>query len=99
MGRDFHFGRPQNRVQHQLANLVMAPILVKMSTGKTKSPSTVGPFGGPRNMLLIAVSDHGPHGGIAFMRSVIAVRGAAIRDGAQDGGDVLQVRAETHVEI
>src|ERR1035438_1724329 len=45
----FHFRRPKDRVQHQLAEVIVAPVPVVVAASEAEAPSAVRPFARPRD--------------------------------------------------
>src|SRR5207245_7560736 len=99
LGRDFDVGGPENGVEHQLAEIVVAPVLVEMAAGETEAAAAIGALAGPRHVLRFAAFDGFTHGRIATMRAFGAVHGAFGRYRGEDGSDAFHAFAEAAVEI
>ena len=67
---DLRFGGPHNGIQHQLAEIVVAPVLVKMRPGETKTAATVIPFADPGDSLRFAAFHRRPDRGVALMWAI-----------------------------
>ena len=48
-------GGPQNRIEHNLAILIMLPILMNVTAGKAKATPTIRTFVGPGHMLGLTI--------------------------------------------
>ena len=51
LGRYFRMGRPQDRVQQQLAVGFVSPVVEEMTAGEADAPTAVGPFQRPADRL------------------------------------------------
>ena len=55
LGRHVELGRPEDRVQDQLAEIGVAPVLVGMGAGESEAAAAVGPLDGPGEHLVAAL--------------------------------------------
>ncbi len=68
--RHVELGCPENRINDDSPEIFIAPVLVEMPTGKSKSTGTVRTFAGPGNMLKLASGYSGTDGRVAAMGAV-----------------------------
>src|SRR5437016_5631436 len=73
VGGDLDFGGPENGVQNELAEVVVAPAFVVVAACEAEAAATIGPLEGPCHVLDFAVSNGGAHRGIALVRTVGAI--------------------------
>ena len=96
---DFDVGEPEDRVEHNLALVVVFPAGVVVAAGEPEAAAALRPFGHPHDRLRDALGDGGARRGIAFMRPVGPAHGARGRDCAQNRRDPAQVVAKAEVKI
>ena len=55
VGRNVELGRPEDRVQDELAEVGVAPVLVGVGAGESEAAAAVGAFDGPGEHLVAAL--------------------------------------------
>src|SRR5262249_31907546 len=88
-----------NRVEHDFAEIVVGPVAMEMRTGETEAPSAIRARRGPGDMRGFAAGDELAHGGVAFMRTVLAAGGVGCGYSRKDRSHVFHAVAEAHVKI
>src|ERR1017187_5229508 len=69
-GRDFDLGGPENRVEHQLPDIVVSPIPMVVPAGEPESAPSVRAFTGPGDDLRLPALDRLAHHRVAFVRAI-----------------------------
>ena len=98
LGRDVELGGPEDRVQDELAEVGVAPVLVGVGAGESEAAAAVGPFDGPGEHLVAAL-------GVddvlvrAARRGRHALPGLVVGLGDEERGDAFHLGAEAHVEV
>ena len=54
-GGNFHTGAPEDGVEDDPAEIIVALVLMIMGAGEPKAPATVGPLDGPHHVLRFTV--------------------------------------------
>src|SRR5258708_4293495 len=54
-GRDFALGRPEDGVQDERAEVVVAPVLVGVAAGEAEASAAIGPLDGPGEHLVVSL--------------------------------------------
>src|SRR5262249_31966087 len=97
VGRDFALGGPDDGVEDELAEVVVAPVEVDVGAGEAEAPAAVGPLAGPGNMLGPAATLY--HLRLAAARAETLFARRLRRDCTQDRGHALHLGAESHVVV
>src|SRR6266567_616778 len=64
--RHVHFCDPENRVQHSLAEVFVAPVFVEMRPSEAEAAPLTGPLESPGKVLHLAAFDHFAHSRVAL---------------------------------
>ncbi len=100
IGRHFGLCRPEDRIQRELALFVVAPVVMKVPTGKAEAPAAVGPFHRPSDMLTFLALEHRrAHVRIVVMRAVGPLQRIRGRQIGKDRDDARHPFAEAHVIV
>src|SRR2546423_8200876 len=76
IGRHFSFGRPGNRVEHELPDFVVAPVLMVMASGKPEAAAAIRTFASPGYGLWLTALYSFAHRRVTFMRPIWPLCGA-----------------------
>ena len=76
--RHFHLREPENGVEDQLSEIVIAPVLVEMTAGETEPAAAVRAFVSPGDMLGLADRARGAFERVAAGRSAISMNVLAL---------------------
>src|SRR5436309_2128234 len=96
--RHFDAGRPKQRVQNDLAEVLAAPVLVEVRAGEAEAAPAIGTLDGPRqNFLASARRDDVGIG--SSWRGRSALPGFIVRFADEDRRDALHFGAEPDVVV
>ena len=99
IGGDFYVGDPADCVEHNFSEIVVQPVVVKVTSSESEPAAAIFVFRYPHYVLKIASSNGGTGvwGGVVVM--VFFGNYIEWRNGGKDRGDAFHIFAETHVEV
>ena len=96
---DRHMGGPDDGVQHELAEVVIAPVPVEVGSGDAETAAAVRPLAGPGHRLRLAVG-HRPARTYLLPLCVPSARSSEERRQiGQDRRDVVRAAQKPHVVV
>ena len=93
------FGYPEDGVEDDLAEVVVAPVLMVVAAGEAEAAAAIGPAAAPGDDLSVPPLDRFADCGVALVGAIGPVHRALGRHGGQDRPHRLGVVPETDVEI
>ena len=99
IGGDLHVRDPADSVEYDFSEIVVLPVVMKVTAGESESTATVLVFRNPHHMLEVAASNGCAGIGRGIVMVVLFGNYIEWRNGGEDRRDALHALAEAHIEI